>query len=72
MVAAYIGYRSGKPYDVALDIEEKLEGMVRFVASTLEYSLTDVYKLNIIEFFRDWKRAQKVMERRKAAAEKYR
>jgi len=44
--------------------------MVRFVAGTLEYSLRDVYSLNIIEFFRDFKRAEKIIKKRKAAADR--
>ena len=72
MDAAFIAYGSnGKPYGVSLRIEENIEDMVRFVASTLEYSLTDVYKLNIVEFFRDFLRAKEVVRIRKKMAEKW-
>ena len=72
MDAAWIGYGTdGKPYDIQLRIEENIEDMVRLVAATLEYSLRDVYELNIVEFFRDFKRAQVLMRKRKQMAEKW-
>lgn len=72
MDAAYIGYdQYGKPYDVAMSIEESLEDMVRFVTSVMEYTLQDAYRLSVVEFFRDWKRARKLVEQQRKRTEKW-
>lgn len=67
----FIGYENGKPYDVALRAEESVEDMVRFVARVLEHSISEVYRLGIVEFFRDFMRASEIVEKRKANAEKH-
>jgi len=70
--AAYIAYgQDGKPYDVGLKREADLQELIRFVANTLGHSLTDVYKMNFVEFFRDFMRASEIVEQRKQMAEKW-
>lgn len=70
--APFIDYdERGKPYDVGLSIERNIEELIRFIANTMDYTLQDVYHMNIIEFFRDFGRAKKIVKKRKQTAEKW-
>jgi len=66
ILTGYISYgKDGRPFDVPERLEEGMEEMVRFVAFTLDYQLSEVYAMNILEFFRDVNRAKELQRKRK-------
>lgn len=61
----------GKPFDVHRKIADDLEESTRFVCRVLNYSPTDVWKLNCYEFFRDLVRAHKITDAQKKQHEQW-